>query len=274
LFYWEVNEDEVGIERKNGGWIEGMEDIRIFQRENTPTLKGVTRLDFIATSLNYSNSNNNRMVIGNYEIDENAGRCLLKNCRVLSTPYENSGCEKNWIPIEKEKNTPDNDEKIKEYFIYKWSPLEIISLTNSIESHNKWTIDTVETNSPGCKKFRGSTVFINTGGNDFLGIFHFTEGCGGNKCYFHCFVTINKKTMKPERYSQPFYFEKKGIEYCIGFYIQPKEVINNCENINNNYNTFYNKFKYYFWISQMDKEPLMIVTDVPNLKWFLLNTVC
>ena len=80
--------------------------------------------------------------------------------------------------------------------------------------------------------------------------------------------------MKPERYSQQFYFEKKGIEYCIGFYIQPKEFINNCENINNNYNTFYNKFKYYFWISQMDKEPLMIVTDVPNLKWFLLNTVC
>lgn len=275
--YVDVNEDETGIERKMGGWIEGMEDIRIFQRKNKPPVGGVTTLEFIATSVNYSNNNNNRMIIGNYEIDENAGRCSLKKCRVLSSPYEDADCEKNWIPVGEEGS-----------FIYKWSPLEIISLANGMENQSGWTKTTTnQTEAPICKKFRGSTVFVDSmeGGDEFLGIVHFTEGEGGDKCYFHCFVAINKKTMKPNRYSQPFYFENKGIEYCIGFYIRHMELTQEgggvCKNGNKDEGggkhdgEYLNKpatnnlgvLKYYFWISQMDRDPLMIVTDVPDIRW-------
>lgn len=260
--YWWVNEDETGIERKNGVWIEGMEDIRLFQREIQPTIDGITTIDFIATSVNYSNNSHNRMIIGNYEVDENNGRSSLKNCRVLPSPYKNAGCEKNWIPIGSDGS-----------FIYKWSPLEIISLTDNINKEQTWKTNIIEINTPIFKKFRGSTIFIDSGDEEFLGIVHFTEGDGSNKCYFHCFVAINKKTMKPERYSQPFYFEKKGIEYCIGFYIQKVELTSSYVYSENNTNlNILTTNKYYFWISQMDRNPLMIVTDVPNFKWLSLKT--
>jgi hypothetical protein len=99
-----------------------MEDIRLFQGEDggeDVIADKITTLDFIATSVNYSNTDTNRMITGKYEIDERAGKCSLKNCRVLPSPLENAGCEKNWIPFGNGS------------FIYRWSPLEIISLTLS-----------------------------------------------------------------------------------------------------------------------------------------------
>ena len=269
ICYWEVDEDSTGIERKTDRWIEGMEDIRLFQGEDggeDVIADKITTLDFIATSVNYSNTDTNRMITGKYEIDERAGKCSLKNCRVLPSPLENAGCEKNWIPFGNGS------------FIYRWSPLEIISLTNEIETSRMWNTTTVTTmETPLCKKFRGSTRFVDSGGDEFLGIVHFTEGEGADKCYFHCFVAIDKRTMKPERYSQPFYFEKKGIEYCIGFYVQYGELVaggGNDERVEGGVGVSGpSKMKYYFWISQMDREPLMIVTDVPDIKWMEFNSM-
>lgn len=282
LFFCEVDEKEMGIVSKEHSWSVGVEDIRLFTNwveggGGTEVEKGVGKvvndvegatvtngtntntLDFIATSINYSNRDYNRMILGKYTINENEKHVSLTDCKVLDSPLENPElknivCEKNWIPIENEK------------YIYKWSPFEIIQYSEVIikddnnnnintpntpqnDKHNGvLTAVTCPTLCSIARKFRGSTVFVDGGVEDeLLGIVHFTEGEGHEKCYFHSLVAINKATMKPKRYSQPFYFVKKGIEYCIGFYIE------------NN--------KYYYWISQMDREPLLIVTDPPNLVW-------
>jgi uncharacterized metal-binding protein len=51
-------------------------------------------------------------------------------------------------------------------------------------------------------------------------------------------VILDKTSFKPIRYSEPFVFEKVGIEFCIGFRIHNGE--------------------YEFWISRMDREPVVI----------------
>jgi hypothetical protein len=281
LFFCEVDEKEMGIVSKEHSWSVGVEDIRLFTNRveggggagaekgvgGTTVTNGTNRttLEFIATSINYSNRDYNRMILGKYNIDENEKRVSLTDCKVLDSPLENPElknivCEKNWIPIENEK------------YIYKWSPFEIIQYSDDTnKDDNKDNTKDDNSNNPNtlpqndkhngvsnavscptissiARKFRGSTVFVDGGVEDeLLGIVHFTEGEGHEKCYFHSLVAMDKATMKPKRYSQPFYFVKKGIEYCIGFHIE------------NN--------KYYYWISQMDREPLLIVTDPPNFVW-------
>ena len=258
LYFCDVDEDEMGIVSKEHSWSVGVEDIRLFTNRGEASVTNgtnTTTLDFIATSISYSNRDYNRMILGKYTIDENKKHVSLTNCKVLDSPLENPKlknivCEKNWIPIENEK------------FIYKWSPFEIIQYKNENNNNNNNNNHSPQndkhngvSNAVTCptisyiaRKFRGSTIFVDGGVEDeLLGIVHFTEGEGHEKCYFHSFVEIDKLTMKPKRYSQPFYFVKKGIEYCIGFYIE------------NN--------KYYYWISQMDREPLLIVTNPPKLLW-------
>ena len=51
-----------------------------------------------------------------------------------------------------------------------------------------------------------------------------------------------KDTFRPIRYSEPFVFEQIGIEFCIGFTIIDE--------------------KYWFWISQFDREPVLITLDI------------
>jgi len=293
-FFCEVDEKEMGIISKSHSWSIGMEDIRLFTNPNQLPIQDMGNtttedtlnnpvnsaappisLDFIATSINYSNRDYNRMILGKYVIDEAENRVYLKNCEVLASPSENPElnnvvCEKNWIPIGNKQ------------YLYKWSPFEIIQYggekTGEEPENGKYngvvTAVTFPTVSPICRKFRGSTVFVEgESENELLGIVHFTEGEGYEKCYFHSLVSIDKTNMKPTRYTQPFYFEKKGIEYCIGFHIEKHGRMENkhkgggeiqSEGARNN--TENNK--YHFWISQMDREPLLIVTDRPNLVWF------
>lgn len=237
-----VDESDVGITSKYNNWSEGLEDVRLFTFDKVDKISP-TEANFIATSANYSNQSHNRMILGKYVIDEENKKVNIKECSVLSSPHENVMCEKNWIPISEGK------------YIYKWSPYEIIEL----DEDNKWKInkhiedEIVQIISPICKRFRGSTTFIETG-DELLGIVHFTEGEGVNLCYLHCFVTLDKETLKPLRYTQPFFFDKKQIEYCIGFYI--KKGVDG------------GKDKYCLWISRVDREPMLIVSDVPELKWF------
>lgn len=234
--FHEVDEKDLGILPKSGGWIEGVEDIRIFKRNGS-----TTELQFIATSVNYSDCENNRIVLGKYVIDNETGRVSLEDGQLLMRSEQDS-CEKNWIPIGNE-----------EQYIYGWSPFEIIGGNVNVSLSDKPPVDVF--NSPICRKFRGSTVFLEIDNSKYLGIVHFTVGEGGNKYYLHCLVEIDKLTLLPIQYSQPFYFEKIQIEYCIGFYILKAERGGEED-------------KWCFWISQMDKDPLLIVCEMPNKMFF------
>ena len=209
--------------------IQGMEDIRIFNGSNGD-------IKFIATSVNYSNCNTNRMVIGKYldgDMDNNDK--YLTNCNVILPPNENNGCEKNWIPIS--ENT----------IIYKWSPFEVGEIKEFVDNdknikHKLNIIKSISIKSPICRKFRGSTIFVEGFNKKHkIGVVHFSER-EYPRHYFHCLVMLDETGMIPLKHSQPFYFENIGIEFCIGFCIKDA--------------------KYYFWISQFDRDPVLITIDV------------
>lgn len=204
----------------------GMEDIRLFYSNNEDlhlcTFELHKGVKFIATSINYSGiPNRNRMIVGDYLPQ-------LKNCKVMTPPDSNTWCEKNWIPI----NGSDK-------YIYRWSPFEVGTLMKDNSLHIDFSIPT---KSFICQKFRGSSVFVEGfRKNELIGVVHFSEG-NSPRHYYHCLVLMDAVTLKPVKYSQPFYFENIGIEFCIGFMIK------------NN--------KYYFWISQFDRDPAFISVDV------------
>ena len=91
------------------------------------------------------------------------------------------------------------------------------------------------------KRIRGSSCFlIDTieGVEGWVGVVHYSEDQHPTRHYFHRLVLLEKNTFKPLKYTDPFYFQKIGVEFCIGF---AKE-----EN------------RYRFWISQHDRDPMMM----------------
>ena len=84
---------------------------------------------------------------------------------------------------------------------------------------------------------KGSSPFIDFGPDELVGVVHFSEDTKP-RSYFHMMVVLDKHSLRPLPYIKPFVFEAVGIEFCIGFRIH-----------NGNYE---------FWISRMDREPVLI----------------
>lgn len=233
-FYVEMKEPD-NLESVDGSII-GLEDVRIFTTMNLSS----SDVNFIATSVNYSKNGTNQMIMGKYNVVKSSNSGYLGNmedCFAISSPFENEWiCEKNWIPLE--------DGKI----IYKWSPFEV-----GIVKENKLSLVSSDyMKSPLCKKFRGSSIFVssqNISLNERIGVVHFSEN-EYPRHYFHCLVVLAKrgKTWKPRKHSQTFYFKNIGVEFCIGFL--PKNG------------------KYHFWISQFDREPLLMIVDMDKIPFF------
>jgi hypothetical protein len=218
IHFIEMKENNMRLP-SNRCYIYGLEDIRLYTAGDT--------LKFIATNVNYSPTGYNRMIIGEYDITDYS----FKNCIVAKPPYETI-CEKNWIPLLQNG---------REYFIYKWFPLEI----GRMNTENELKIEIRhEIKSPWFHKVRGSSIFIENG-EHLVGLVHFSEETTPRR-YYHMLVSLEKDTFKPLKYSEIFHFQHLGIEFCIGFTIQNGE--------------------YVFWISQMDREPLMISMDVNKIK--------
>ncbi len=167
------------------------------------------------------------MIIGDYNND------ICTNCKVVNMLWE-SNCEKNWSPIQY-----NNDSK--QLFIYKWNPYQI----GFIDDENNFKIQIERhINNDLFNKFRGSTSFIEKDENTLIGLVHYSV-LNVPPIYYHVIVLLDKKTLLPIMYSDPFKFSEKPIEYCIGF-------------------TIY-KNTYLFWISQMDREPLLLKINIDNI---------
>ena len=194
----------------------GIEDIRLYQYQN--------EIHFIGTSMNYSKDNNNLIITGKYDIEN----YQLFDASIIQSPYKKQ-CEKNWTPIIQNINGIE-----KELFIYQWYPMEI----GEIIEKKLEIIITYPIESSIFKTIRGSTIFI-PWGEFLIGVLHFSENDFLDRKYFHILLMLDQKTMKPIKYSDPFYFGKEpGIEFCIGF------TISNLE--------------YHFWISNLDSNPMVI----------------
>lgn len=218
----------------------GIEDIRLFVgRDNT--------LMFIGTTVDYSPVHCNRMIIGDY--DHVSGRHL--NCRTVVPPDPEAGCEKNWIPVFRA-----GIDRVEQY-IYKWWPLQIGEIDESTGQLN--ITQTVELSDPAFKKARGSSTFcacsafrVNnydddndnesvTRGDFLAGVVHFSEE-GSPRKYYHFLTILDKATLRPIARSDIFYFFEESIEFSIGFDV--------CGDPNGS--------KCRFWVSRMDRDPVML----------------
>jgi hypothetical protein len=206
----------------------GLEDIRLYEYNN--------KIRFIATNRNYAPINKNRMMIGDYNIET----LKYDNCKMIGSPND-SIYEKNWIPIV--TNKIENTSNMVEYFIYSWCPMDICKInpeTNELVSVKKY-YNTIT--APNFNRVRGSSVFIDIG-ECLLGVVHFSDD-NVPRNYYHMLVALNKTTLCPIKYSQPFCFQHIGIEFCIGFWKQ-----------DNNY---------LFWASKIDRNPCMIKININEI---------
>jgi len=206
----------------------GLEDIRLYEYNS--------KIRFIATNRNFAPINKNRMIIGDYNIET----LKYDNCKMIESPND-SVYEKNWIPIV--TKDIENTSNMVEYFIYSWCPMDICKInpeTNELVSVKKY-YNTIT--APNFNRVRGSSVFIDLG-NYLLGVVHFSDD-NVPRNYYHMLVALNKATLCPIKYSQPFCFQHIGIEFCIGFWKQ-----------DNNY---------LFWVSKIDRNPCMIKIDANEI---------
>ena len=220
-----VNIDETNLFNNNNAFSIGLEDIRLYSQNNI--------IKFIASNINYIPNCKNRMIIGDYMNN------LCTNCKVVNMLWD-SKCEKNWSPIQYNNNE-------KQLFIYKWSPYQI----GFIDDNMFFQINIEKQfNNEMINKFRGSSPFIERDNDTLIGVVHYSIP-NVPPIYYHVIVLLDKYTLLPIMYSDPFKFGEKPIEFSIGF-------------------TIYED-KYLFWISQMDREPLLLKINIDKIP--ILNKV-
>ena len=248
----------------------GLEDIRLYEYEG--------RVKYIATTMGYNADGKSRMMVGDYDVD----RGRIDNGCIIYSPEE-TWCEKNWIPI---------IHKGREMFIYKWNPIEIgVIEEREMEGNDEENIMDEGSETPigvakeGCEgnhgfprgfpclsikyrmdnkiplasKLRGSSIFQPTE-DGWMGVVHYSEEHSPRQ-YFHMLIVLDKETLEPIRWSNPFCFLKQGIEFCIGFRIQNKTISQTEDVVEKD------KKEYVFWISRHDRDPVVLWIEESELQW-------
>jgi hypothetical protein len=202
--------------------IQGLEDLRLFEDER--------HIKFTATSFNYSMMDGiSRIIRGDYDTQS-----FILSQREVIQPPEESYCEKNWIPFSSSVGNPIPE------IIYKWNPLIIGKIIDRIFVPDR----IFKTSFPNYMNVRGSSTMTDMGDGTLLGVIHFST----NKdvlSYYHILVSQNRDTLEPLCFSDVFYFEKVGVEFCLGFTAEHGG--------------------YRFWISRNDKDPMMITVDSKHI---------
>jgi len=174
--------------------INGMEDVRLFCFDDET-------IHYLASSKDVSPEGKIVIVKGRYDID--TGR--LTDNIIIKSPV-GANCEKNWIMLE-------ND-----ICIYNWNPFIVARIKEDRLDYLQ------ETPTDGfLKNMRGSTNFIKTSPNKYVGMVH--SILGNPRKYYHVFIEIEREieigTETPKykitRYSMPFFFDNLSVEYTLGF---------------------------------------------------------
>ena len=219
----------------------GIEDIRIFQPLQNikdfekvlveedlalPFLK-VEKVEFIGTG--YHKNNTIGIVVGDYNLLE----VDLKSIEITQN-FNKSSCEKNWVFVNYENSTS---------IIYSWYPLQILPF-KKVEPNHQLSLDLplkkVEPNHPlpflkvdlkETKQMpkifshvRGSTCGFNYKSEIWF-ICHLVS-YENPRHYYHIFVIFDN-SINLLRYSAPFKFEGKPIEYCLSIVVEDEQVLIN-----------------------------------------------
>ena len=234
----------------------GVEDVRIYMHGDD--------LRFIGTTFEYSDGSSLRMLEG---VIYTESAKMIQSRRV--DPPNWTYCEKNWAPVPS-MTVPcvavpcmTNTES-ELYFVYKWSPMQIGKVptvvdgrattaggTTDIEmdpesplSNKLYIVHTHEISDPLFRRIKGSTTFTRGMNGDLVGVVHFSIE-GSPRKYYHMLLSLDPQTLRPIKYSTPFYFDRIGIEFCIGF------------------TTIGSSF--HFWISRVDRDPMHICLPVESV---------
>jgi hypothetical protein len=228
----------------------GIEDIRLYSVRD--------QMKYIATTVGYHSTGGNRMIVGNYQSDTHD----LAVSSLIEPPTD-TFLEKNWVPLV--LNNPLSEFHGRELFIYGWGPFSVGEIHNdSVSGIKKLEIIYQENKTrlaPFFHKMKGSAIFVDTAElkdgspnvttyfdrNNLIGVVHFSEELRPRH-YFHMLVELDRRTLRPLRYSEPFYFDSVSIEFCIGFSIS------------------LHTGEYLFWISRMDRDPMLVtipIIDIP-----------
>jgi len=154
----------------------GLEDVRLCGSNWT------------ATTVEFSYCDANRMVWGD-----------ANGCKVLKPPGDETPCEKNWLPLH------------GRLVIYAWHPLVVGMVP--IKGDQLLVVNTHPT-PKWFRHLRGSAPPVELE-DGFWTLTHLVAP-SAPRAYLHCWVVLDKATLKPIKASRPFWFKHRGIEYCLG----------------------------------------------------------
>jgi len=201
-----LDESAIGIPTyMEGARYVGLEDVRMFKS------------GFVASSAAYTPDHSIRIVQGVICDGKFVSGIVLQPPNGVYTP-----CEKNWIPISK-----------SDCYIYRWHPYEIICAD---KNGGTTTVSSKVIPNTLFEKVRGSTVPVwSEADSCYICVVHWTNGSVGTLEYYHMLVKLDAE-YQVVSWSQPFYFTRMGIQYCLGFAIIDKD-------------------NYGFWFSENDGNP-------------------
>lgn len=218
-----MNNDTINLKCNFDDFSIGLEDIRLYIFRD--------QLKFIATNVCYTPRGYNRMIIGNYDINNYS----FSNCKMINMQNE-SEAQKNWIPI----NVLN-----MEAFIYKWNPYEI----GTYDMNNNYvSIKIKKYNDKIFESLKGSTNFVKLD-NYLVGLVHYRIIDNEPKYkadYYHILMALDNISKEPIKYSDPFKFSDGLIEFCLGMTIEEEN--------------------YVFWVSFYDNNPRCIKIPIENIE--------
>lgn len=191
--------------KNNSEIVVGIEDIRLYKFNSSVNFIGSLRVNPVTTSIAFGSYNYNNL--NNF--------CVIKNNNLK---YENTknhlkSCEKNWSIVDFNNNM---------YIVYKWYPIQLCSVND-----NNCIKLTKEINAPILfKKMRGSTCASKFNNNIWF-LTHIVDHNflkNGTGKYFHVFVIFDSN-FNLTKYSQPFTFDNKLIEFCVGLIVEEKNIM-------------------------------------------------
>jgi glycosyltransferase involved in cell wall biosynthesis len=210
-----MKEDSIGFMKYESN-VQGLEDIRVSSDGH-----------FLATSVYEYLKDNITILHGDYNYTQGT----YDNVKLMISPT-NRKCEKNWLFL------PDSTK-----VIYDWHPFQI-----GIIKDDKLEIEQIHNTPSFFTRIRGSAPPVNFE-QSLLVLVHFIdfEHNTNIRRYYHCFIKLDNKTLKPLEISLPFVFQSVSVEYCVSM------------TIDNNTITCY--------ASYMDSKPVKVMFDYNELKW-------
>lgn len=204
-FKRERNSEVLFLPRNYHFYYIGIEDVKV-----NPMPDGT--LEFIGTTQACIDGNVVLAVHrGIYDLE---GKETFLNAKPVITPNKR-GCEKNWALC---------GDKV----IYEWYPLTIAKINcesggGGDSEFNKLEIIDKFGTPPFFKIVRGSTNGSECG-DEMWFLCHVVDH-DKPRLYYHCFVVLDKATLRLKRWSTLFTFDKERIEFCVGLIVEPTRII-------------------------------------------------